>query len=137
MNDQIQQMVHGYRRGHEQLAASAQLDAADSELVTRISDLSGSLSGAPEFLSYLTCYPLPSRRFFAVARTWPDHEASRSGCVLTHTLLVPAKEWSLMHDPQSLSSLFVEPSAGRLSDFKSLFELSRLECSHKRAKSAK
>lgn len=63
----IEQLVHGYRRGHELLAGSVRLPARDAELVTRLSDLSGSLSGAPEFDSYLTVYPLPSGTYFAVA----------------------------------------------------------------------
>jgi len=58
---QVHQLLHGYRSGHGQIAASVRLPERDSELVTRLSDLSGSLSSGLQLDSYLTVYPLPSR----------------------------------------------------------------------------
>jgi len=55
-------------------------------------------------------YPLPSRTFFAIARTWPDREATRAGCVLTHTLLVPTATWGALVDVRSLDQLFRNPT---------------------------
>src|SRR5947207_14743215 len=89
----VEQLLHGYRRGHEQLGGSISLRVEDAELITRLSDLSGSLSGAPSFSSYLTVYPLPSATYFAVAKTRPDVDDPRAGCVLTLMLLVLASSW--------------------------------------------
>lgn len=115
----IEQLLHGYRRGHEQIAGSVKLSAVDAELVTRLSDLSGSLSNAPEFDSYLTLYPLRSEQYFAVAKTWPDSNAPRAGCVLTHTLLVPMQIWKEIQEFRSLESLFCKPSSSSLVEFNS------------------
>ncbi len=106
---QIHQALHGYRSGHGQIAASVNLAVRDSELITRLSDLSGSLSSGLQVEPYLTVYPLPSGNFFAVARTWPDLEAPRAGCVLTHTLLIPALVWAELDNVSSLDSLFRNP----------------------------
>ncbi|WP_433972821.1 hypothetical protein [Tunturiibacter lichenicola] len=103
------QLLHGYRSGHGQIAASIKLPGRDSELITRLSDLSGSLSSGLQIEPYLTVYPLPSRHFFALARTWPDVEAPRAGCVLTHTLLIPTEVWATLHDVRSLNRLFRNP----------------------------
>jgi hypothetical protein len=105
------QLLHGYRSGHGQIAASIRLPGRDSELITRLSDLSGSLSSGLQIGPYLTVYPLPGRQFFAIARTWPDLEAPRAGCVLTHTLLIPTDTWAKLHDVRPLDSLFRNPHA--------------------------
>lgn len=89
----VHQLLHGYRNGHELLAGSVKLLAADAELVARLSDLSGTLQSDLRFVPYLTIYPLPSGKYYAIARTWLDREAPRSGCVLTRTALVPVSEW--------------------------------------------
>lgn len=117
MAQEVQQVVHGYRRGHEQLAGSIRLSARDADLSARLSDLSGNLSGAPKFDSYLTVYPLPSGKYFALGRTWLDPTASRSGCVLTHTLLVPMAVWLVLEEPRVLDSLFALPSAASFRTF--------------------
>ncbi len=111
----VEQLLHGYRRGHEQLAGSIKLPPRDSELVTRLSDLSGSLAGVPKFASYLTVYPLPSGTYFALGKTWPDSDAARAGCVLTHTLLVPSSVWATLESPRILDAFFTLPHA-RLAD---------------------
>jgi hypothetical protein len=114
---QLHQLLHGYRSGHGQIAASVKLAERDSELVTRLSDLSGSLSSGIQFSSYLTVYPLPSRKFYAIARTWPDLEAPRTGCVVTHTLLIPMNVWSQLLDVRSLNALFRNPRADTTYNF--------------------
>jgi hypothetical protein len=108
---QVHQLYHGYRRGHEQLASSTSLARADSEVVTRLSDLSGTLVSGLEFKSYLTMFPLPSSKFYAVAMTRPDVDAPRTGCVLTHTLLVDIDVWASLAAPQQLSVLFFKNAA--------------------------
>ena len=113
----VQQLLHGYRSGHGQIAASIKLAGRDSELITRLSDLSGSLSSGLQIDPYLTVYPLPSRQYFAVARTWPDLQAPRAGCVLTHTLLVPTDTWATLHDVRTLNGLFRNPHDASDHDF--------------------
>ena len=114
---EIQQLLHGYRRGHEELAGSVRLPSRDTELVTRLSDLSGSLSGSPKFGPYLTTYPLPSGQYYAVAKTWPDIAALRAGCVLTHTVLVPTPVWKALEDPQILDEVFRDPTSEPRPDY--------------------
>ena len=89
----IQQQQHGYKNGHQQLASSAKLSLTDQDVVDRLSDLAGPLRPGETFTPYLTGYPLPSRKYYVLARTWQDLDASRSGCVLTHSLLVPMEVW--------------------------------------------
>jgi hypothetical protein len=89
----IEQQLHGYRGGHQLLATSATLIRADQDLIDRLSDLSGPLAPGQEFNPYLTTYPLPSGAFYVVARTWQDKAATRAGCVLTRSLLVPIAYW--------------------------------------------
>jgi hypothetical protein len=105
---EIHQLFHGYRRGHEQLAASVKLSRPDSDLVTRLSDLSGTLVSGFAFESYVTMYPLPSAQSYAVALTRPDPSAPRPGCVLTHTLLVGMDDWAILPSPVEISSLFAD-----------------------------
>lgn len=109
MENRIEQLLHGYGRGHERLAGSVKLDPRDADLVGRLSDLSGTLSGEADFQPYLTAYPLPSGTHYAVAQTWPDRGAPRSGCVMTHTLLVPMSAWEQLREPSALVSLLRFP----------------------------
>ena len=120
---QAHQLLHGYRNGHGQIEASIRLDERDSDLVTRLSDLSGNLSSGVKFNSYLTVYPLPSRKYYALARTWPDPEAPRAGCVLTHTLLVPLDYWTTAANLRSLDRLFHNPRSNAPHDFRSPLNL--------------
>ena len=113
----VHQLLHGYRSGHGQIAASTKLPERDSELITRLSDLSGSLSSGLQLDPYLTVYPLPSRKFVAVARTWPDPEAPRAGCVMTHTLLIPVDVWAVSANVRSVNTLFRNPRSNSEHNF--------------------
>lgn len=99
----IHQTLHGYRRGHERIAGSIRLSNESEEVVTRLSDLSGSIVSGWKFNSYLTGYPLSRDGYFALARTWEDEFATRAGCVLTHTLLIPLEAWRSAPDPLAFS----------------------------------
>jgi hypothetical protein len=103
----VHQALHGYRRGHELLAGSVRLPPATADLITRLSDLSGSITSGLEFTSYVTGYPLSGAGYFALARTWEDKKAARAGCVLTHTLLIPLDIWKISPEPRAFSGLFV------------------------------
>jgi hypothetical protein len=109
MTVDIHQLVHGYRRGHQLLSSSVRLPSKSSDLTKRLSDLSGLLTREPEFTPYLTTYPLPDGDFHALARTWPDLNASRAGCVLTHTLLIPTDYWATATDHRTFFELFRLP----------------------------
>ncbi len=107
----IHQLYHGYRHGHEQIAASIELSQPDSDEITRLSDLSGTPLSGFAFESYLSMYPLPSLRFFALAMTRPDRSTPRAGCVLTHTLLCAMEDWSMLPAPKEISSLFFKTAS--------------------------
>ncbi len=102
----IHQQLHGYKRGHQLLAGSLQLSQTDQELVERLSDLSGSLRANTKIYPYITAYPLQESSYYALARTWSDDCASRSGCVITHTLLIPLSEWIQSKRPSIFCNLF-------------------------------
>lgn len=106
----LHQLVHGYAHGHALLGGSTQLEREDMDLVARLSDLSGALGPELEISSYLTLYPLPSQKYFAIARTWPDESAPRAGCVLTHTILVPLEAWAIDSAPMRFAAALQIPS---------------------------
>lgn len=103
---------HGYANGHQLLATSINLDKRDQDTINRLSDVSGPIGPGEDFQPYLTGYPLPSGRF-VLARTWPDKEARRAGCVRTLSLVLDGDVWSKMRGPASLLDLLTSiPSAG-------------------------
>lgn len=122
-NPRLEQLLHAYRRGHEQLAASIRLPPRDAELVTRLSDLSGTQPTSDEFEPYLTVYPLSESPFYAVAKTWPDINAPRAGCVITHTLLVPTSTWQRLKRPDLVENLFRPLSQEAIKDYQKAITL--------------
>ena len=104
----VHQQLHGYRKGHQLLSASLVLNAQDQDLVNRLSDLSGRLRPGELFDPYLTAYPLPSRAYYVVARTFQDLEAARSGCVLTRSLLLPMDAWVELVNLDGLLTMLVQ-----------------------------
>jgi len=106
MGDKIQQLLHGYRHGHELLASSVKLARRDADLVRRLSDLSGMLPERFEICPYLSGYRLRDEQFYVLAKTWPDTQAPRAGCVITHSLLLPLSLWEGCSDPTSFLPLF-------------------------------
>ena len=110
MNTRVHQLLHGYRRGHQLLASSVRLESKDADLIARLSDLSGFLTADANIQPYLTAYPLPNGKFYALARTWLDTNAPRAGCVITHTLLIPIRDWGKSPEPYGFAGLFASPS---------------------------
>ena len=108
----VHQQLHGYRKGHQLLSASLVLNAQDQDVVNRLSDLSGRLRPSELFDPYLTAYPLPSRAYYVVARTFQDLEAPRSGCVLTRSLLVPMDAWVELVNLDWLPAMLVQVQRG-------------------------
>lgn len=92
-NPIIHQQKHGYRNGHQLLENTVRLERSDQDTIDRLSDLSGQIRPGEVIPPYITIYPLPSRTYNVVAKTWPDLTAPRAGCVLTKSLLVPQELW--------------------------------------------
>jgi hypothetical protein len=105
MNDVIHQQKHGYRAGHQLLGSTLRLDRTDQDVIDRLSDLSGQVRPGETIPPYLTVYPLPTGTAVVVARTWPDLDAPRAGCVLTRSLIVPRQVWEQTSDPSSIIAL--------------------------------
>lgn len=84
----IHQALHGYDHGHRLLASSRPIADDDLWLLDRLSDASGQRPVAGND-GYLTGYPLPSGKTYALARTWYAPSPPRPNVVWTHTLLVP------------------------------------------------
>lgn len=101
----VERQVHGYRQGHQLLAASAPLPKVDQSLIDRLSDVAGPLRPKERFEPYLTAYPLPSGERYVLARTWQDTQVARAGCVRTLSLIVPAHEWAMAANPAALTAL--------------------------------
>jgi hypothetical protein len=114
----VHQLVHGYAKGHSFLAGSCRLPKQAQELVTEQSDLSGPLPAGVAIPSYLTAYPLADTEFYALGRTWPDPNAPRSGCVITHTLLIPKEIWASTPFPHTFLQLHRHPETSMLDGFK-------------------
>jgi hypothetical protein len=102
----VEQALHGYRHGHELLAASSTFDNATANLLSHNSDSapSASLSDGP----FLTGYPLPDGRY-VIARTWVDEVADRPNTVITFSLIVPAEANSSFSMEQFLEHLSRPP----------------------------
>ena len=107
----VQQQVHGYRQGHELLSASVVLGERDQDVVNRLSDLTGSLRPGQRFDPYISAYPLPSGKYYVVARTFQDRLAVRSGCVRTNSALIPMVGWETLESLNDLLEGLVCPDA--------------------------
>ena len=90
----VETQVHGYRRGHELLASSAELPKDDQSVIDRLSDVAGPLRPNERFEPYLSGYPLPSGTRYVLARTWQDLTVARAGCVRTLSLIIPLPDWA-------------------------------------------
>lgn len=105
------QALHGYEKGHQQLAISCKLDSKDQRVLLSLSDISG--SGIKlESSGYLTGYPLQASGCYALSKTWPAPEMARPGCVWTHTLLIDFSDLAIMDSLTPLLDLFKKPSRG-------------------------
>ncbi|MEZ6064152.1 MAG: hypothetical protein R3B90_00245 [Planctomycetaceae bacterium] len=114
----MHQLVHGYKKGHSLLAGSCSLPKAALETVTELSDLSGPLPVGATIPSYLVAYPVPDSGFYALGRTWQDTDAPRSGCVITHTLLIPEDAWQAAAFPSAFLRLHSCPNPQSLDLFR-------------------
>lgn len=106
MSTLIHQQLHGYRSGHQLLRSSVRLDRKDQNLIDHLSDMAGSLRPGERFDAYISAYPLPSLRYYVLARTEQDLDAPRAGCVMTKTFLIPMHFWENEAIPATLTELF-------------------------------
>lgn len=94
MTGLIHHCLHGYTHGHGLIASSLRLRPPASEKVVkldmaldRLSDLSGYIPVGEKVTVYETGYEVQG--IYVFSRTWYDPACPRSGCVLTHSLLIP------------------------------------------------
>ena len=104
----VAQALHGYRNGHELLAASVSLSRDARRALLELSDLSGPAARTRGFESYISGYPLPGERLYAFARTWLATGGTRPGSVWTHTLLLTPEQVALQ-DVANLARWFRRP----------------------------
>lgn len=105
MQVEIDQLLFGYRDGHELLASSLKIDARlEAELLphadARFEDRSE---------HYLVGLPLPSLERFMLTRIWPAPELPRPGAVWAHSLMFEGAALAFL-DPLLLLDLFRRPS---------------------------
>lgn len=94
------------------LASSIHLPPQDDDLMKVLSDWSEYAGGVDGDSSYITAYPLPGSKLYAIGKTWYANEKERPGCVWTHTLLLDLASLDTNFDFRSLMSLFRKPSDG-------------------------
>lgn len=110
------QVVHGYRDGHRQLAGSLMLEVEAADTMALASDMLAS-RGLRADENYITAYPLKGENKYVFARTWAAPEMSRPGCVWTHSLVFDYLTVSKIDDADVIRSLFRRPTVGTLSTF--------------------
>jgi len=100
----IDQVLHGYDRGHKEIASSIRLDEkARATMLVQSDLLADNSSGG----SYLTCYPLPSASRHILARTWSAGAGSRPGSVWTHSLVLDYQCLAKLNDLVALEKLLM------------------------------
>lgn len=105
----IDQIVHGYARGHREVARSLDVDDGSRATMVVMSDLLIDRV-LEEGASYLSCYPLPSAARHVLARTWSAGTDYRPGSVWTHSILVDYPALAQIHDLSDLLELLRRPS---------------------------
>ena len=109
-NDQIilHQALHGYRDGHRLLNQSIDFSSTAAKTLLVMSDASGpNLSN--DHHGYITGYPVPDTKFYALAKTWPAIGQSRPGCVWTHTFLINLSDLGVIKKATRLLEFFNRP----------------------------
>lgn len=108
---QIDQLVFGYRDGHELLASSMSLPTATVREVLPHVDASFE-DDSPH---YLVGVPLSTMDRYLLARIWPASEVGRPGAVWAHAVLLDSD--AMDHDSADLLGLFQRPSFQTLERF--------------------
>lgn len=118
----IDQMVHGYDRGHRLVRSSRTVDDESGQLMRAMSDLL-----TPRLLtdgeSYLAGYPIKRSAAFVLARTWAATDMPRPGSVWTHSLILDYQVLTTLEDPSAIAKLLQQPSTATLENFSSPLSL--------------
>lgn len=109
----VDQALHGYSRGHKELASSVELDEHSRTTMLMMSDLLAVADLLPDE-SYLTVYPLKSASRHVIARTWAAGRNYRPGSVWTHSLILDYQALTLLTDLVGLLSHFEMPVEGAI-----------------------
>ncbi len=88
MSETVDQVLFGYRQGHELLEASCAIPAAQHRQL--LPHMDASFENAHE--QQLVGAPIPSTDGYLLARIWPAPERPRPGAVWSHGLLLSAKQ---------------------------------------------
>ena len=125
----IDQVVHGYDRGHRELAASITLDDPSRAKMLVLSDLLTTMQLAGG-ASYLTGYPLRGASRYVLARTWAAGVGYRPGSVWTHSLILDYQALALIPDLLSLQLLHSEPTSQSLRQFSTQIDFRPTSIAH-------
>ena len=121
----IHQALHGYKSGHQLLAASGEFSISERGLMDTMSDGAGiNAVNCPD--GYLTGYALPESKKYVLAKTWYADDKERSGCVWTHSLIFDITDISYMRFTREILQLFHKPEKEVLDEYKepiTLFEM--------------
>lgn len=125
-NINLHQLLHGYDRGHRLLAHTIRLDNKSENTILGLSDLSG-YSFKPGFDEYLTGYALVDVGYFIFSKTWKAQEMPRPGCVWTHSILIPFKEFDNDYLMQSIQKLHRRPELGNFEFYQDMLNVRLLD----------
>jgi len=115
----VDQLVLGYREGHQFLGGSRQLDPRDLRLLLGATDMSiDNRRGR-----FLTGLQLVTERDYALCATWSAHEAPRPGAVWAHVIIIPAKLLGELPDPFALTSALARPEGTDLRRYSAKLEI--------------
>lgn len=104
----IHQALHGYKSGHQMLAASADFSISERGLMDTMSDGAG-INAVNCLDGYLTGYALPESEKYVLAKTWYADDMERSGCVWTHSLIFDIGDIAYMRFTREILQLFHKP----------------------------
>lgn len=104
----VEQALHGYARGHRELACSVDLDRDSIAQMLALSDLLVTPVGGSN-TSYLAAYPLKHAKRFVLAKTWLAEKASRPGSVWTHSLILELSALTVIANLEELVGLLRFP----------------------------
>lgn len=107
----IDQVLHGYDRGHRELAGSVELDEQARATMLLMSDLLTDES-LEDDACYLCCYPLRSMSRHVLSRTWLAGRRYRPGSVWTHSLLLDYPTLARVFDLSALLVFLKRPDDG-------------------------
>ncbi len=113
---QIQQVLHGYNKGHQLLGSSIELSFSDRRLMDFMSDGAGiDLSNCQE--GYITGYPLPDSKQYVLAKTWYADDMTRPGCVWTHSVVFDINNIGEVKVSRKIIELFRRPALEKYDEY--------------------